>query len=84
MLPPIILQPRSQLLLPRNNGQWLMPKPPMSIILASQGDGNDGLIQNADGFTLGPNGEFSMAFYVYPLNGGTNYTIWSCSAGVGA
>lgn len=79
---PIILQPKAQLLLPRNRGQWLMPKPARP--LAPQSDGNDGLIQSSAGFTLGANGEFAFAFYVYPLNGGTNYTIWSCAAGIGA
>lgn len=55
------------------------------LILAPQGDGNDYLIRsNGGAYTTGPNGEVVFAFYVYPLNGGTDYTIAHFSSGIGA
>ncbi len=55
------------------------------VIQAPQGDGNDYLIRsNGGAYTTGPNGEFVLAVYVYPLNGGTDYTILNFSSGIGA
>ena len=71
----------SGLIFPDNRAVSYSAGPPQ----APQSDGNDYLILSNSGLVdTGANGEMVFAFYVYPLNGGTDFTIANFASGIGA